>query len=86
MCLFQVRSLEQSNKLLEAEIDGIKGHHVKPSGLRLLYEDQLRELRRIADQMKVQRVRDDHRAIMTNSLTHLDHNLIITCSFLPLLL
>uniref|UniRef100_A0A8C1RAD6 Notochord granular surface n=1 Tax=Cyprinus carpio TaxID=7962 RepID=A0A8C1RAD6_CYPCA len=51
----KVRSLEQSNKLLEAEIDGIKSHHVKPSGLRLLYEDQLRELRRIADQMKVQR-------------------------------
>ncbi|XP_050963075.1 notochord granular surface isoform X2 [Labeo rohita] len=51
----KVRSLEQSNKLLEAEIDGIKNHHVKPSGLRLLYEDQLRELRRIADQMKVQR-------------------------------
>ncbi|XP_042603492.1 desmin-like isoform X2 [Cyprinus carpio] len=51
----KVRSLEQSNKLLEAEIEGIKSHYVKPSGLRLLYEDQLRELRRIADQMKVQR-------------------------------
>ncbi|XP_056089421.1 notochord granular surface isoform X1 [Rhinichthys klamathensis goyatoka] len=51
----KVRSLEQSNKLLEAEIDAIKGHYVKPSGLRLLYEEQLRELRRIADQMKVQR-------------------------------
>ncbi|XP_052428973.1 glial fibrillary acidic protein isoform X2 [Carassius gibelio] len=51
----KVRSLEQSNKLLETEIEGIKSHHVKPSGLRLLYEDQLRELRRIADQMKVQR-------------------------------
>uniref|UniRef100_A0A673GZZ9 Glial fibrillary acidic protein-like n=1 Tax=Sinocyclocheilus rhinocerous TaxID=307959 RepID=A0A673GZZ9_9TELE len=51
----KVRSLEQSNKLLEAEIEGIKSHHVKPSSLRLLYEDQLRELRRIADQMKVQR-------------------------------
>ncbi|XP_051547164.1 desmin-like [Myxocyprinus asiaticus] len=51
----KVRSLEQSNKLLEAEIDAIKGQYVKPSGLRKLYEDQLRELRRIADQMKVQR-------------------------------
>ncbi|KAK9975750.1 hypothetical protein ABG768_020985 [Culter alburnus] len=51
----KVRSLEQSNKLLETEIDAIKGHYVKPSGLRLLYEEQLRELRRIADQMKVQR-------------------------------
>lgn len=58
MWLLQVRSLEQSNKLLEAEIDAIKGHYVKPSGLRMLYEEQLRELRRIADQMKVQRVRD----------------------------
>ncbi|XP_073712232.1 notochord granular surface [Misgurnus anguillicaudatus] len=51
----KVRSLEQNNKLLETEIDAIKGHYVKPSGLRMLYEDQLRELRRIADQMKVQR-------------------------------
>ncbi|XP_051974559.1 notochord granular surface [Xyrauchen texanus] len=51
----KVRSLEQSNKLFEAEIDAIKGQYVKPSGLRKLYEDQLRELRRIADQMKVQR-------------------------------
>ncbi|XP_057179491.1 notochord granular surface [Triplophysa rosa] len=51
----KVRSLEQSNKLLEAEIDAIKGQYVKPSGLRKLYEDQLRELKRIADQMKVQR-------------------------------
>ncbi|XP_051976878.1 desmin-like isoform X2 [Xyrauchen texanus] len=51
----KVRSLEQSNKLLEAEIDAIKGQYVKPSGLRKLYEDQLRELMRIADQMKVQR-------------------------------
>lgn len=58
LCSSQVRSLEQSNKLLEAEIDAIKGQYVKPSGLRKLYEDQLRELKRIADQMKVQRVRE----------------------------
>ncbi|TRY90853.1 hypothetical protein DNTS_020877 [Danionella cerebrum] len=51
----KVRTLEQSNKLLETEIDAIKGHHVKPSGLRLLYEEQLRELRKVAEQMKVQR-------------------------------
>ncbi|XP_056312056.1 notochord granular surface [Danio aesculapii] len=51
----KVRSLEQSNKLLETEIDAIKGHHVKPSGLRLLYEEQLREMKKIADQMKIQR-------------------------------
>uniref|UniRef100_A0A8B9RIW5 Notochord granular surface n=1 Tax=Astyanax mexicanus TaxID=7994 RepID=A0A8B9RIW5_ASTMX len=51
----KVRSLEQQNKLLETEIDTLKGRFVKPSGLRMMYEDQLRELRRIADQMKVQR-------------------------------
>lgn len=76
MWLLQVRSLEQSNKLLETEIDAIKGHYVKPSGLRLLYEEQLRELRRIADQMKVQRVRDGplcltHLHMYTITLTHL---------------
>lgn len=78
MWLLQVRSLEQSNKLLEAEIDAIKGHYVKPSGLRLLYEEQLRELKRIADQMKAQRVRDGPQGdyalltyMYTITLTHL---------------
>ncbi|XP_026866942.2 notochord granular surface isoform X2 [Electrophorus electricus] len=51
----KVRSLEQQNKMLETEIDALKGRFVKPSGLRSMYEEQLRELRRIADQMKVQR-------------------------------
>ncbi|XP_076862462.1 notochord granular surface isoform X2 [Brachyhypopomus gauderio] len=51
----KVRSLEQQNKTLETEIDALKGRFVKPSGLRNMYEDQLRELRRIADQMKGQR-------------------------------
>ncbi|XP_066525862.1 notochord granular surface [Hoplias malabaricus] len=51
----KVRSLEQQNKVLETEIDALKGRFVKPSGLRMMYEEQLRELRRIADQMKVQR-------------------------------
>lgn len=59
-----MRTLEQQNKMLETEIDALKGRFVKPSGLRMMYEDQLRELRRIADQMMVQRVRetqDQHR-------------------------
>lgn len=55
----QVRSLEQKNKLLEAEIEAYQGRFEKPTGLRLLYEEQLKELKRIADQMKVQRVRNN---------------------------
>ncbi|XP_055083594.1 glial fibrillary acidic protein [Periophthalmus magnuspinnatus] len=51
----KVRSLEQQNKLLEAEIEAYQNRFVKPSGLRQLYEEQLRELKRIADQMKAQR-------------------------------
>ncbi|XP_074510794.1 uncharacterized protein LOC141779699 [Sebastes fasciatus] len=51
----KVRSLEQQNKLLEAEIEAYQNRFVKPSGLRLLYEEQLRELKKIADQMRVQR-------------------------------
>lgn len=53
----KVRSLEQQNKLLEAEIEAYQNRFEKPSGLRLLYEEQLRELRRIAEQMRRQRVR-----------------------------
>ncbi|XP_068179675.1 desmin [Antennarius striatus] len=51
----KVRSLEQQNKLLEAEIEGYRNRFVKPTGLRLLYEEQLKELKKIADQMRVQR-------------------------------
>ncbi|XP_072316762.1 desmin isoform X2 [Eucyclogobius newberryi] len=51
----KVRSLEQQNKLLEAEIEAYQNRFLKPSGLRLLYEEQLRELKKIADQMKAQR-------------------------------
>lgn len=54
--LSQVRTLEGQNKLLEAEIDALKNRYMKPSGLRQLYEGQLRELHRIAEQMRVQRV------------------------------
>ncbi|XP_076594269.1 glial fibrillary acidic protein [Chaetodon auriga] len=51
----KVRSLEQQNKLLEAEIEAYQNRFEKPTGLRLLYEEQLRELKKIADQMRVQR-------------------------------
>ncbi|MEQ2200516.1 hypothetical protein XENOCAPTIV_030429, partial [Xenoophorus captivus] len=51
----KVRLLEQKNKLLEAEIEAYQNRFEKPSGLRLLYEEQLKELKKIADQMRVQR-------------------------------
>ncbi|XP_035985492.1 desmin isoform X2 [Fundulus heteroclitus] len=51
----KVRSLEQKNKLLEAEIQAYQNRFEKPSGLRLLYEEQLKELMKIADKMRVQR-------------------------------
>ncbi|XP_045072952.1 glial fibrillary acidic protein-like [Coregonus clupeaformis] len=51
----KVRSLEQQNKLLEMEIDGIQNRFVKPSGLRKLYEEQLRDLKKIAEKMRIQR-------------------------------
>lgn len=55
--LLKVRNLESKNKLLEAEIDALKSRHVKPSGLRQLYESQLKDLKRVAEQMRVQKVR-----------------------------
>ncbi|XP_067839948.1 desmin [Heptranchias perlo] len=51
----KVRNLEQDNRLLETEIETLKSRCLQPRSLRVLYEEQLRELRRIADQMKVQR-------------------------------
>uniref|UniRef100_A0A3Q4BJD7 IF rod domain-containing protein n=1 Tax=Mola mola TaxID=94237 RepID=A0A3Q4BJD7_MOLML len=51
----KVRTLESKNKQLEAEIDVLKSRHAKPSGLRQLYESQLKDLSRVAEQMKVQR-------------------------------
>ncbi|XP_059424117.1 glial fibrillary acidic protein-like [Carassius carassius] len=51
----KVRSLEQQNKLLETEIEALKNRYLKPTGLRLLYEEQLQELKRLADHMRVQR-------------------------------
>ncbi|XP_068198398.1 notochord granular surface [Antennarius striatus] len=51
----KVRTLESQNKLLEAEIEALKSRHVRPSGLRQLYESQLKDLNRVAEQMRVQR-------------------------------
>ncbi|XP_076612890.1 notochord granular surface [Chaetodon auriga] len=51
----KVRTLESKNKLLEAEIEALKSRHARPSGLRQLYESQLKDLNRDADQMRVQR-------------------------------
>lgn len=53
-----MRTLESKNKLLEAEIDVLKSRHVRPSGLRQLYESQLKDLNRVAEQMRVERVRE----------------------------
>ncbi|KAL4657451.1 desmin-like [Arapaima gigas] len=51
----KVRSLEQQNRLLETEIEALQNRFVKPSGLRRLYEEQLKEMKRVADQMRMQR-------------------------------
>ncbi|XP_035534087.1 notochord granular surface [Morone saxatilis] len=51
----KVRTLESKNKLLEAEIQTLKSRHVRPSGLRQLYEAQLNDLNRVAVQMRAQR-------------------------------
>ncbi|XP_068564955.1 notochord granular surface [Cebidichthys violaceus] len=50
-----VRNLESKNKLLEAEIEALKSRHVRPSGLRQLYESQLKELNRDAEKIRIQR-------------------------------
>ena len=55
--LLQVRSLESKNKLLEDEIYTLRSRFLQPSGLRQLYETQLKDLTRVAEQMRVQRVR-----------------------------
>lgn len=51
----KVRTLESKNKLLEAEIDSLKSRNARSSGLRQLYESQLKDLLRDAEQMRVQR-------------------------------
>ncbi|XP_063054362.1 desmin-like [Engraulis encrasicolus] len=51
----KVRSLESQNKVLETEIEGLSNRFLKPTGLRMLYEEQLRELRSLAEQMRRER-------------------------------
>ncbi|XP_063056001.1 desmin-like [Engraulis encrasicolus] len=51
----KVRSLESQNKVLETEIEGLTNRFLKPTGLRMLYEEQLRELRNLAEQMRRER-------------------------------
>ncbi|XP_073349632.1 notochord granular surface [Pagrus major] len=51
----KVRSLESKNKLLESEIEALRSRHARPSGLRQLYESQLKDLNRVAEQMRAQR-------------------------------
>ncbi|KAJ8411501.1 hypothetical protein AAFF_G00163090 [Aldrovandia affinis] len=53
--LEHVRTLEHQNKLLETEIQAMQDRYVKPSGLRMLYEDQLREMKRVVDQLRRER-------------------------------
>ncbi|XP_063078252.1 desmin-like [Engraulis encrasicolus] len=50
----KVHSLESQNRSLEAEIEALNRVN-NPSGLRMLYEERLREMRRVADQMMAQR-------------------------------
>ncbi|KAK0154462.1 Alpha-internexin [Merluccius polli] len=50
-----VRSLESKNKLLEVDIEDLKSRFVRPSAIRQLYEAQLKDLTRVAEQMRVQR-------------------------------
>ncbi|CAB1424507.1 unnamed protein product [Pleuronectes platessa] len=50
-----VRTLESQNNLLEVEIETLKGRHLRPSGLRQLYESQLKEFNREAAQIRNQR-------------------------------
>ncbi|CAL8313638.1 unnamed protein product [Lota lota] len=51
----KVRSLESKNKLLEDEIYTMRSRFLQPSSLRQLYENQLKDLTRVAEQMRVQR-------------------------------
>ncbi|XP_069570476.1 notochord granular surface [Brachyistius frenatus] len=51
----KVRTLESNNKFLEAQIEALKSRYARPSGLRQLYESQLKELYRDAERMRVQR-------------------------------
>uniref|UniRef100_A0A3Q0RJC7 Notochord granular surface n=1 Tax=Amphilophus citrinellus TaxID=61819 RepID=A0A3Q0RJC7_AMPCI len=51
----KVRTLESKNKQLEAEIEALRRSYDTSSGLRQLYESQLKELNRDAEEMRAQR-------------------------------
>lgn len=65
-----MRSLESKNKLLEAEIEALRSRYARSSGVRQLYESQLKDLHRVAKQMRVQRVRE---------IIHNDRNIVVGC-------
>jgi len=51
----KVHSLEQQNQLLESEIEALLNRFVKPTGMRRLYEEQLKQLLKTAEQARVHR-------------------------------
>ncbi|XP_075056731.1 vimentin-like isoform X2 [Mixophyes fleayi] len=51
----RVRDLEQQNSIVEVELDALRSRSNRPSALRALYEEQLRDLRREAEQARIQR-------------------------------
>uniref|UniRef100_A0A8C5Q2W7 IF rod domain-containing protein n=1 Tax=Leptobrachium leishanense TaxID=445787 RepID=A0A8C5Q2W7_9ANUR len=51
----RVRDLEQQNASVQVELDALRSRGNRPSALRALYEQQLRDLRREAEQAKLHR-------------------------------
>ncbi|CAH2252504.1 desmin-like isoform X2 [Pelobates cultripes] len=51
----RVRDLEQENATVQVELEALRSRSIGPSALRALYEEQLRDLRREAEQAKFQR-------------------------------
>ncbi|XP_072264792.1 desmin-like [Pyxicephalus adspersus] len=51
----RVRDLEQQNATAQVELDALRSRSNRPSTLRALYEEQLRDLHREAEQAQIQR-------------------------------
>ncbi|XP_069829706.1 desmin-like [Dendropsophus ebraccatus] len=51
----RVRDLEQQNAEVQVELDALRSRSTRPSALRALYEEQLRELRKEAEQARIKR-------------------------------
>ncbi|XP_044148118.1 desmin-like [Bufo gargarizans] len=51
----RVRDLEQQNAIVQVELDALRSRCTRPTALRALYEEQLRDLRREAEQARMQR-------------------------------